>query len=371
MNLTSFRNHAKNITGWRTNRKIVCFAVDDYGNVRLANAKAKLKIERKGIKLQGRFDALDTLETRLDYEMLFDVLQSVKDGAGSHAVFTTYALSCNTDYDASIDRKAYVPQPLDKTFEYVAAEDPDAYEGAFQLLHEGIDRGLIRPQFHGREHININVFNALLAEENPVLMANLEQRSLTAMPGHVRYPGVEITESFAFWNPSEVDQHKSILLDGLAAFKRVYGYPPKTFTPPGMHLHPQLHDFLAREGIRAIERPRRQHVHLGEGAYRMESNVMGMNKGTEFVTIVRNCLFEPGGSSIDWVNATFNQIKAAFFWKKPAVISSHRVNFCGHIDPKNRQESLNQLRELLRKIVQKWPDVEFVSVDALAAEIRG
>jgi hypothetical protein len=55
------------------------------------------------------------------------------------------------------------------------------------------------------------------------------------------------------------------------------------------------------------------------------------------------------------------QIETAFFWNKPAIISSHRVNFCGHIDPKNREIGLSALKELLQKIVKKWPDVEFMS----------
>ena len=35
--LNHIRNHIKNISGWRTNRKIIVFSVDDYGNVRLSS----------------------------------------------------------------------------------------------------------------------------------------------------------------------------------------------------------------------------------------------------------------------------------------------------------------------------------------------
>jgi len=370
MDLTFLRNHVKNITGWRSNRKIVCFAVDDYGNVRLASAKAMDAIERKGIRLQGRYDRFDALDTRQDYEQLFEVLQSVKDSNGRHAIFTTYALSCNADYVASIEKNEYVPQQLDKTYELLSAEDPDAYEGAFDLLHEGIAKGFIKPQYHGREHININVFNALLADKHPILLAILEQRCLTDMPGHVKYPNVRISEAFAFWEEAEIARHKEILRDGLNRFEKVYGYPAQTFTPPAMHLHPSLYNFMASFGIKAIDMPRRHEVHMGEGIYQKERNVTGSKSGQKYVTIVRNCLFEPNSSPIDWVNTTYNQIKASFFWRKPAIISSHRVNFCGHIDPTNREKGLAQLRILLEKIVQTWPDVEFMSVDELAAEIH-
>jgi hypothetical protein len=64
------------------------------------------------------------------------------------------------------------------------------------------------------------------------------------------------------------------------------------------------------------------------------------------------------------------QIQADFRWNKPALISSHRVNFCGHIDPKNREKGLGDLKALLKAIVQKWPEVEFVSVNQLVTIIN-
>ena len=77
---------------------------------------------------------------------------------------------------------------------------------------------------------------------------------------------------------------------------------------------------------------------------------------------VRNVVFEPAHErGFDWVNYSLKQIETAFFWNKPAIISSHRVNFCGHIDPKNREVGLTALKQLLHKIVNKWPEVEFMS----------
>jgi len=63
------------------------------------------------------------------------------------------------------------------------------------------------------------------------------------------------------------------------------------------------------------------------------------------------------------------QIEAAFLWNKPAIISSHRVNFCGHIDENNRKKGLTSLKQLLDEIVKRWPDVEFMSADELGDTI--
>jgi hypothetical protein len=64
------------------------------------------------------------------------------------------------------------------------------------------------------------------------------------------------------------------------------------------------------------------------------------------------------------------QIETAFRWNKPAIISSHRVNYCGHIDPNNREIGLSALKNLLDQIVNKWPDVEFMAADELLENLE-
>ena len=94
------KNHLKNISGWRTDRKLVVFSIDDYGNVRLASKSAFENLEKSNIPFNSRFDRLDTLETRIDLEKLFSVLSSVKDQHGKSAVFPPYALPCNIYFEA-------------------------------------------------------------------------------------------------------------------------------------------------------------------------------------------------------------------------------------------------------------------------------
>jgi hypothetical protein len=371
MNLkTSIFNHLKNIPGWKTNRKLLAFAVDDYGNIRLASPRAIEQLKTKGVNLKGRFDQFDAIDTRQDYEQMFEVLQSVKDKTNKSAVFTTYAMPANVDFKRTLEQCEFVAANLDVTYERLSQEDPENFKGAFSLLQYGITKGLIRPQFHGREHLNILAFNRLLQDKNPELMANLDLQSLAGVPNHQNLPKVRFNEAFSSWDKSEVENHKVIIEDGLKCFEQVYGYRPTTFTPPAMLIHPELYPFVESFGIQAIDKPRAHQVHLGNGKYQKENNKLGIQKGQNHVTIVRNCMFEPNSKNIDWVSFTFDQIKAAFFWGKPAIVSSHRVNFCGHIDPENRRKGLEALEALLMKVVKTWPDVEFVSVDQLADIIK-
>ena len=130
-------------------------------------------------------------------------------------------------------------------------------------------------------------------------------------------------------------------------------------------MHSDLYAFVGNLGVRGIDKVRSTKRHIGEGAYERESSTLGEKGRGNTTTIVRNCVFEPNGRNIDWVQFTLKQIEAAFFWGKPAIVSSHRVNFCGHIDPENRKKGLIALDTLLNKVVNKWPDIEFVSIDEL------
>ena len=83
------------------------------------------------------------------------------------------------------------------------------------------------------------------------------------------------------------------------------------------------------------------------------------------VYITRNCFFEPSQEGRDWVSTCLQEIKSAFMWRKPAVISTHRVNYIGALIPENRTRGLAFLNSLLRKIKMQWPDAEFMTSDQL------
>lgn len=362
-------NHLKNIKGKKVKRKFLAFSVDDYGNIRLASAQAKKNLLNADVKLKNRFDQLDALDTREDYEMLFDTLDYVKDKAGNPAIFTPYALPCNTDYQLTKENGSFVPENLDVTYEKLTG-DEKAFDGAYNTLLEGIKHKFIKPQFHGREHLNVHLFNALFNDKNPQLLANLENRSLAGVPNHSAFPEVGFNQAFAFWKEEETELHKEIIKNGLKRFEKVYGYKSLTFTPPAQQLHASLYPYVGELGVEGVDKVRSTMRHKGEGAYEKETNTLGEKGLGSTITIVRNCVFEPNDRNIDWVNFTLKQIEAAFFWNKPAIVSSHRVNFCGHIDPENRKKGLATLKALLEKVVKKWPDVEFVSVPELVEIIK-
>jgi hypothetical protein len=358
-------NHIKNIHGWKTKRKIVVISVDDYGNVRLDSKSALDNLQKSNISFDSHFDRYDSLETREDLEFLYEVLSSVKDQHGNSAIFTPYALSCNIDFEAMADNNysEYVYEILPKTYEKLATRNSKAYNGTWKLWNEGIDKGLMKPQFHGREHFNLHIFNDLIQKQDQYFLKVIKQNSHVSVPSHKNYKN-GWTAAYSFDQIKDTEPFLNNVTDGLKVFKEVYGYDSKVFTPPAQQFPLHLENELSNLGTKYIDRPRSLNRHLGSGKYQLEKHKLG--GGTDMTELVRNVVFEPTYKDHnDWVNFTFKQVEAAFRMNKPANISSHRVNFCGHIDPKNREKGLNALKQLLQKVVKRWPDVEFISADQL------
>ena len=358
----------KNSIGWKTNRKIVVFSVDDYGNVRVNSKEARAKMDAAGMKIYSRFDALDTLETRQDLEQLYEVLSSVKDKNNRQAVFTPFALPCNIDFEKmeAEDFQQFHFEMLPVTYQKLAAQQPNAYEDAWDLWKEGIAKGFLKPQFHGREHLNLTVFKDKLKKRDADLLTALKNKSYTSISDD-DYPTMSSTAAFDFWDVKENNAMIPMVEEGLELFEKVYGYKSTYCTPPVYNIHHKLFKTLKEKGIQYIDLGLVRKEHQGFNTYKTSFNYTGKRTKEGLTIMVRNVVFEPTENrGIDWVDFTMKQIERAFRWNKPAIISSHRVNFCGHIDPENREKGLRTLLQLLQEIVKKWPDVEFMAADEMA-----
>jgi hypothetical protein len=356
--LRKIGNNLKNLPGWKTNRKIVVFSVDDYGNVRLDSPQARKKLDIAGLKVTSRYDVYDALETREDLEMLYETLGSVKDQHGAPAVFTPFAVPCNINFEkmAVTGNECYQYELLPETYSKLKG-----YEGTWKLWQEGIQNGLLMPQFHGREHLNLKVFEYLLREKNKDLHVCLVNRSYTSIAAKP-FEAINYTAAFDFQELEENESLRLIIADGLKCFEKVFGYRACHFMAPKAKIHPSNFDVLKENGIQYIDTGMIQKQHQGNNRYKTSFNYSGKETKNGQTLVVRNCVFEPTATGIDQaVQNCLSQINAAFNFGKPAIVSSHRVNFCGHIDLRNRKTGILALKQLLKAIVKCWPEVEFMS----------
>ena len=364
--MTSLRE-LKHLPGWRCDRRYVAFAVDDYGTVRLANAKAREYLRQAIPSFGGQMNNFDSLECREDLEALFDVLSRHSDAQGRHPIFTAYCLTANPDFEHLRQNREYHYETVLQTFERAATKSP-AYERAWAVWQQGMRAGLIRPQFHGREHFNVPLINWKLANDTPDMAANLAVQSMAGLTPSPEFPGIEFSQAFSFRDSSELMQQRAIIAEGLRLFEQIFGFASSTFTPPSLKLHVSHDQFVRDLGVKSIDKPLYGQQPGDNGKTRRNINFLAPPRDGRVGKMVRTLSFEPcSGSKSDPIGHAFREIESAFRWKKPVIISSHRVNYAGHIDPANRRRGLAALEELIEKMVRRWPDIQFVTVDELVS----
>lgn len=359
INLKSYLDATKiNVSGKTVKRKLVILESDDWGAIRTPSKVIVNYFEKSKIDVSKSIYKNDALESQTDLEMLFDVLLKHKGSDGQPAVLTANAIMANPDFKKikESDFQNYFWEPFYTTFQHY----PE-HENNLSLWKKGMELGVFQPQFHGREHVNIHRWMSAL-KENSERVRELFNFG-TTFSGIADY---SFMESFDWNSPEEVETHKKILAEGLAVFEATFGFASKSFIAPCYTLDSKLNSFLASQGIEWMQGTRSQLQPTGafnrytliRHSFGQESNGLRYN--------VRNCFFEPSMlPSKNWVDSCLAQIQTAFLFSKPAVICSHRINFIGFINEKNRVRGLQDLDNLLKKIVKKWPDVIFISTDQL------
>lgn len=356
-------SNLKNLPGTKTKRKLVVIYVDDYGSIRVRDKQAYNNLLKAGLAVDKTRYGYDTLCTTEDLQMLFDVLASVKDKNGHHAVFTPFANIANPDFERIKNSgfQQYYREPFTETMKRLGS----AYDGAYQLWKQGIDSGIFRPEYHGTEHISVWKFMKALQEGHKSTVLSFENESV-ASPFFPDEPKIDnATAVFDIVKASDNDSLKIDIKVGLDMFEELLGYRAVQFTPGAAIYSPLLHDSLLQNGIKSIHVQRYKAYPLGDGKYEKSFLYTGKTNEVGQRYIVRNCVFEPflddRTHNLNAVNNCLLNIDAAFRMHTPAMVSTHRVNFAGAIESIHRDESLRMLNELLHEIVKRWPDVEFVS----------
>jgi hypothetical protein len=236
------------------------------------------------------------------------------------------------------------------------------------LWKQGISEHIFKPQFHGREHVNIPFWLRELKSGNKEYKLAFENSFWGLGPNILGKVGHNIQASFDATNTLEIEKQKGIIRDGLRLFEDIFGYKSNSFIANNFIWSPELNQTLYNGGVRTLQGMKYQLLPKLDRKKRGKIyNYTGKKNELNQTYIIRNCVFEPSQlPESDNVGSCLREIEIAFLWRKPAIISSHRLNFIGFIDEKNRKENLVLLNDLLKKIIRKWPDVEFMSSDELA-----
>lgn len=351
-----------NVKGFKTNRKIVVIESDDWGSIRMPSRQIHQKLREKGYNLSNHpYCFNDALAGEADLSALFELVSAFRDKNGQRPKITANTVVANPDFDkiANNGFSNYYYEPFTETLKRYPY-----HLKAFDLWKEGIEKNLFIPQFHGREHLNVNLWMKELNDANS-LFKELFNYQMWGLAGSYAYvSGINIQAAFDTNHPEELKDQKNILKEGLDLFERIFGYRAESFIPNNYIYHSDLNPDLKREGVKFIQGMRKQrHPLLNNKKRKAVRHCIGKKNKFNQYYLVRNCEFEPNlqPSNFDNIGNCLKGIQNAFFWNKPAIISSHRWNYIGYINEKNRENNLQNFKKLLSEILKRWPDVEFLS----------
>lgn len=357
--LNKLRISSSNALGYSTKRKIIVIESDDWGGIRMPSRQAYESIRKNGLDSSGdslRFNKYDTLADTNDLTLLFETLSSFRDARGNHPVITALSIVANPDFAKirNSEYNEYHYETFTKTLDrYYGTHTP------FPLWIKGIQNGLFLPQFHGREHLNVAVWMKAL-KLNDVEARIAFDNELWGFNN--KHPfGIAFQAAFDLEFENQLSLQAQIIKDGLRLFEQLFGYRASYFVPPNGLFNNNLEKYTAESGIRFMSISKIQIEPQGNGKTKKRFHYLGQTNKHGQYYITRNCFFEPCGYGEKYVDNCLADIDISFKFHKPAVISSHRVNYIGALHSTNRTQGLQQLKVLLATILKKWPDVEFMS----------
>jgi hypothetical protein len=352
-----------NLPGWRTKRKILVIESDDWGSIRIPSREAFEQMRNAGIPMhENAFTTYDCLEDDQDLEHLIRTLSAIRDQEGNHPVITAMSLTENPDFSAIKHAK------FQQYFSESVTETRARYGGrtnVADLIQEGIEQRVYEPQFHGKEHLNIKAWMRCLrqAEAFPATHLAFKHGISGLHPWMAKEDRIDFQAAFHLANKDELPFLRQVLKEGIAGFKTEYKMAPTYFVPPNGPYHNLLDDDLKTLGIKYLCAAKNRQQPEGDGQYSRHFHYLGQQLENGITMLTRNVVFEPAivPNQERLIENTLADMASAFFFRKPVIISSHRVNYVGGIDPENREKGFSSLAELLRRALRRWPDITFMS----------
>ncbi len=345
--------------------KIVVIESDDWGSIRMPSSKTYHSLVKKIPTIQNDvYNKYDTIASSDDIEHIASSLASIKDIKGNHPVITCNFITANPDFEAiqKDNFQTYYYNSFDKTLiGTYGARIMDQWK-------EAINQKIFSPEFHGRDHVNIGRWLKKLKENEPEVKLAFAHGVFGIATSYE--PPEYFMATLDYPKNENTDIITTGLKEGYHEFYRVFEKKPTSFIAPCYIWDNRVEQTTKELGILGVQgkiiqlEPR--HSQLEERKYKKRIRLFGSGNKLGQVYMPRNCFFEPASRpNFDWEGDCISRMKIAFKWGLPSIISSHRVNYIGGIEEKNRIVNLERLLRLIKSIINIWPDVEFISTGQL------
>lgn len=335
----------------------------------MPSSRAYNELLKAGFPLEKRpFERYDTLESQDDLNALFEVLTLFKDDHGNHPVLTLNTILTNPDFDR-IESGNFLEYHFETFLETYKKYYPA--DNTINALKHGIESNLLFPQLHGREHFNVERWMKCLADKNSDERVVFHNRMVGVPSKTEPEAGNRLMISLEYDSKDDQINQLKRLEEGTDLFENIFGFRSESYIAPVYTWYDEVEKILSENGVKYIQGGIYQQHVLSAQEIKKTKHYLGECNSHNQLYLTRNVFFEPSVSSnANIVNQSIDYINAAFFWRKPAIISTHRLNYMGKIHGHNRTQNLKLLKELLRAILRRWPDVRFVTSAELGNMIR-
>jgi len=370
--LKKAKNIYVNLRGFHTKRKLLVIESDDWGSIRMPSREVFDQLRNMGDCPEGDpFLSNDCLESEDDLGRLFDGLLSIRDGNGRCAVITANFATANPNFDRiDYENGVYAYEPFYETYGRY-------YPGSniLKTIMYGIKQGCFLPQLHCREHMNVNRWMKALKDKKP----DATRAFICQTIGVGESFGDDNVYGYMDAFNTDLTTHEElgrILSDGVGIFKATFGYDSRTFVASCFVWDSKFEKLLFDQNICGIQTDAWQSVPVGrDGEYKLRRKLRYTGQRNKFGQIytVRNCSYEPSivGNVDTSVDLCLEEINTAFKHDKPAIVNSHRLNYIDSINPGNATRNIEGLNKILTEVIQRYPDVEFVTSVELLDIIMG
>jgi len=357
-----------NLRGWKTDRKIVVIESDDWGSIRMPAREVYKMCLQAGYRVDlNVYEKYDSLASEEDLELLFELLSSFKDCKGNHPVITANSLVANPDFKKIRESnfEKYYYESIEDTFQRYPK-----HANCFNIWKTGMQEGVFYPQSHAREHLNVSMFMSALKNGDEDAHFAFTHEMPGSIPKGNAKGGNKFVEALRYNGMDDKQDKLNIVLEGLENFNELFGYRSESFIAPNYRWSPDFNEAVSKSGVKFLQGQRKFKESVSRDNVKLHTQYLGKKTPFGQIYLLRNAVFEPSMfNSVDPVNHCLEDIKTAFRMNKPAIICSHRLNYIGFIDERNRDQNLKLLKSLLLQIIKKWPDVEFMTSDKLGNEI--
>jgi len=365
------KKHFINSRGKSVKDKIIVIESDDWGSIRIPDKAAQYQLAEEGlIRKKEPFAAYDCLESAEDYRSLYAVLSQFKDKGGRNPVLTANMVMGNPDFEKikANNFQEFDWEPFYTTYKAHYPEQP-----TFETLKEGISKGYIFPQFHAREHLNALQWLQRLKNGDTRFLKAFALKCFAIDDTKTTNQRANLMASYDYQTADELAFIESSIAHGLAFFKETFGFDSATTIAPCYVWNDKIEQVFNKYQVQGLQSSYVQQYNDNETKiHKRIWQKSGATNGLGQRYWVRNVLFEPAlDPKINWAEKAFESIAIAFFWNKPAILSSHRINYVGGLSLQNREKSLKQLQQLLEAVLKRWPEIKFLNSAELNQYYQG